>query len=209
VAPEPTPDPLPLPEPLPESAAPPEATTRIVTEATRTDERPQTAAPASSPRPQARPVRLAPAPVPPATAAAQTPAPPPDALTAALAEAMAAPDATGTGGAGTAAAGPPLTAGEIDGLRRAISACWTVGAASTETLRSVVTLGISMRRDGTPETVRLISAKSPSEAAGSVAYDIARRTVLRCARNATLPPEKYDSWREIEMVFDYNGMRLR
>jgi hypothetical protein len=117
--------------------------------------------------------------------------------------------ATGTGGTGRAAAGPPLTAGEIDGLRRAISACWSVGSASTDTLRSVVLVGITMRQDGTPQEVRLIRADAPTEAAARTAYDIARRTILRCASNANLPPEKYDSWREIEMEFDYNGMRLR
>jgi hypothetical protein len=91
----------------------------------------------------------------------------------------------------------------------AIAACWSVGSASTDTLRSVVRVGITMRRNGTPQEVRLIRADAPTEAAGRTAFDIARRTILRCAANANLPPEKYDSWREIEMEFDYNGMRLR
>uniref|UniRef100_UPI00356162D3 cell envelope integrity protein TolA n=1 Tax=Phaeovulum sp. TaxID=2934796 RepID=UPI00356162D3 len=103
----------------------------------------------------------------------------------------------------------PLTAGELGNLRSAISACWTVGAASTETLRSIVTVGITMTPGGEVESVRRISADSPSDAAANTAYDIARRTILRCIGNAALPPEKYETWREIEMVFDYNGMRLR
>ncbi|MFN6978941.1 MAG: cell envelope biogenesis protein TolA, partial [Gemmobacter sp.] len=99
--------------------------------------------------------------------------------------------------------------GEIDGMRRAISQCWSVGSASTDTLRSVILVAITMKPDGDAEAVRLIRADAPTEAAGRTAFDIARRTILRCARKANLPPEKYETWREIEMEFDYNGMRLR
>ena len=218
--PEPAPDPLP-PEPEREATAREEATTEIVTEATETEEEPApriAGAPPSSPRPRTRPDAPARTAEPEPARPAQTvtapepeperPATRPDAMADAVAAAVASA-VTGTGGAGTAPSGPPLTSGEIDGLRRAIQQCWSVGSASTDTLRSIVTVGISMNRDGRPESVRRISAQGPSDAATNTAYEIARRAILRCAANAQLPADKYDHWREIEIEFDYNGMRLR
>jgi len=209
-APQETPEPEPVPEPEQQLAAPPEATTQIVTEATRTVDRPQSSAPLSSPRPQARPALPTTQPRP--EPARPTPQPQPsqaDAVAAALAEALAAPAAPGAGGQGNAPIGPPLTSGQIDGLRRAIQSCWIVGAASSDTLSSVVVVGITMKPDGTPADVRQISAQGPSEAGRTTAFDIARRTVLRCIANAQLPVEQYEQWREIELEFDYNNMRLR
>ena len=49
-----------------------------------------------------------------------------------------------------------------------------------------------------------------SEAAARSMYELARRAILRCGKNGfPLPPEKYDQWKELELVFDPNGMRLR
>jgi hypothetical protein len=129
-------------------------------------------------------------------------------VAAALAAATAA-GGTGTGGQGTAPSGPPLTSGERDGVRSAVQACWNTGSASTDTMRSVVTLAISMSPDGRPTDIRLVDADSPSDAARQNAFEIARRAIARCIANAQLPREKYDHWREIEIEFDYNGMRLR
>jgi hypothetical protein len=116
---------------------------------------------------------------------------------------------TGPGGAGQAASGPPLSSAEIDTLHREIAKCWTVGSASTDTLRSVVTLTALMKQDGSVDRVTLVSADGPTEAAKRTAFEIASRTVKRCARNGALPADKYEQWREITMEFDYNAMRLR
>jgi hypothetical protein len=32
---------------------------------------------------------------------------------------------------------------------------------------------------------------------------------LRCIPDAALPPEKYDTWKEIEFEFDYNAGRVQ
>ena len=44
------------------------------------------------------------------------------------------------GSAPAAPAGPPLTFGQREGLRVAVSQCWNVGSLSTEALRTIVTI---------------------------------------------------------------------
>ncbi|ARE39799.1 TolA protein [Rhodovulum sp. P5] len=215
-----------------EAAAPEDATTEIVTEA---EERPQTGrALASSPRPRSRPARPAvaepPVETPPdepaepglpvetaETAPEPTPEPEPetDTLAAAVADAvaaaLAAPDVPRPG-AGVASEGPVLTAGERDALRIAVSRCWNVGALSSEALATTVVLGVDMQEDGHPltETIRLVSWTGGPEAAARQTYASARRAIILCgARGFPLPPEKFDQWREIEMTFNPENMRVR
>ena len=201
--------PAPLPEePQPEevAAAPPEATTEIVTEAEETS-----LAPAASPRPRSRPQRPA------AVAEAEPeaePEPAPaeeasdDAVAAALAEAL-------TGGSEPAEAprpaGPPLSFGEKEALRVAVGGCWDVdvGGRSADV---TVTVAVSMNPDGTVQggQVRLVGASGGDDTAQRTAYEKARRAILRCQRGGyPLPVEKYDQWRDIEMTFNPEGMRLK
>ena len=202
------PEPEPAPE-LPEQA--PEATTtEIVTEA----ETP-TAALTSSSRPRPRPTP--PAPV---EAAQPTPEPDPapdaepardDAIEGAIEGALA--EALGEATAPVVAAapsGPPLTRGEMDGLRVALADCWNVGSLSTDALATTVVLLVRMATDGRPESVEMVSSDGTSPAATRGAYEAARRAVIRCgARGFPLPAEKYDQWREIEMTFDPSNMSIR
>lgn len=203
-----------------EAAAPEAASTRIITEATETDEDtaepPAPAAPEASRRPQsrpARPVRTAtpeparPQPEPAPEAPAPSPAPR-DPIAEALAEAQTSPTAPSAPARGLSP-GARLSGAETDGLRRAISSCWNLGASSSEAMRTTVVVGVTMKRDGTAEAVRLISSDAASDSATAVAFDAARRAILRCVANADLPAAKYDSWSEIEMVFNPDGMRLR
>jgi hypothetical protein len=201
------------PEPAPESevveereqAAPEAATTRIITEADRPDD----LAPVESIRPRSRPpqpVRTAePAPEP------QEPRPAPqdtaveDAVAAALAEANRP-------AASAAPSGPPMTDGEKDALRLAVQQCWNVGSLSTDALRTTVTVGVSMSRDGRPDTgsIRMVGFEGGTEAVARQAYEAARRAIIRCGANGfALPVEKYDHWRDIEMVFNPERMRIR
>ncbi|MDZ4134880.1 MAG: energy transducer TonB, partial [Paracoccaceae bacterium] len=42
------------------------------------------------------------------------------------------------------------------------------------------------------------------------AYEAARRAIIRCgATGFKLPAEKYDQWRNIEMVFNPEKMRIK
>lgn len=201
-------------EPEREATAPEAATTEIVTEATETTDSPEpqrlTTAPEVSQRPRVRPA-APPRPETPPRAEAPTPEPQPrapaqDAIADALAEALAADPAP------RAPSGPPLTGGERDALRLAVQECWNVGALSTDALNVTVVVGLSMSRDARPEaaSIRLISSDGGSGAAVAQAFEAARRAIIRCGANGYgLPVDKYDHWREIEMTFNPEGMRLR
>ncbi|MEO0938710.1 MAG: energy transducer TonB [Pseudomonadota bacterium] len=177
-----------------EATAPEAATTETVTEA---EEPAPSAAPTASIRPPSRPVRQAAAPAQSDTDAAVQAA-------IAAAEAATAPR--------PAPSGPPLSRGEQDALRVAVSQCWNVGSLSTEALETTVVVAVDMTRDGTPVqgSIRMVSFEGGSRSAAGQAFDAARRAILRCgARGFDLPAEKYDRWREIEMTFNPERMRIR
>ncbi|MEL7025855.1 MAG: hypothetical protein AAGO57_01315 [Pseudomonadota bacterium] len=210
IAPDASPEIAPAPDALPEDvaeetpeAAPEEAAPELATEA---DEATETLALATSPRPRPRPARPAPAPEtqpePSETAAAEEPqqaAPSTDdAVAAALADDTASIDP-----------GPPLTGTERDNLRVAVRDCWNVGSLSTEAKNTVVTVYVTLDRDGRPDTgsIRMIGFRDGSESAANQAFQAARRAIIRCgARGFPLPVEKYGQWREIEMTFNLDGV---
>ncbi|NSY39453.1 energy transducer TonB [Leisingera sp. ANG59] len=191
------------------------ASDRIVTEENEGEDVAASAAPAVSKRPKTRPARPQPEPEPQVTEAAQ-PAEPAetqqadtaDAVADALAEALA-------GGADVEApepSGPPLTLGEKDALRVEVSRCWNVGSLSTDALKTTVVVGVSLAQDGTPDTgsIRMLSSTGGSSTAAKQAYEAARRAIIRCGSGGfQLPPEKYSQWRDIEMTFNPERMRIK
>jgi hypothetical protein len=200
-----------------EATAPEEAATEIVTEA----EEPAQAAPSASVRPRSRPARpaaTAEAPVKPEAPAKpeaqpdtkpkpETPATDQsavnDALAAALGQAQQSTEAP---------SGPPLTGGEKDALRVAVQRCWNVGSLSSEALGTTVVVGVKMAENGTPEigTIRMLSASGGGDAAAKQAFEAARRAIIRCGNDGfDLPVEKYDHWRDIEMTFNPEKMRIK
>ncbi|EAQ23639.1 biopolymer transporter TonB [Roseovarius sp. 217] len=199
-----------------EATAPEEAATEIVTEA----EEPEQSAPTSSLRPKprpARPVEQAETPAPaetPEPAATETPkptatAPATDqsAVNDALAAALGASQQTDT-----APSGPPLTSGEKDALRVAVQQCWNVGSLSTEALGTTVVVSVRMGEDGRPDngSIRMDSFSGGADAAARQAFEAARRAIIRCGANGfNLPADKYDQWRDIEMTFNPESMRIK
>lgn len=181
-----------------EDAAPEEATTEIVTEA----EEPA-GAPTAVPVPRLRPQ-------PPRTA--ETPEQPAatDAVNDALSEALNA--ATETPTAAPVPMGPPLTFAETEALRLAVSNCWNTGSLSSAALRVTVLVGVQMAETGKPVTssIRLVSSTGGSGEAVTQAFEAARRAILRCgAKGYDLPREKYGQWRDIEMTFNPEKMRIK
>ncbi|MEL6522280.1 MAG: energy transducer TonB [Pseudomonadota bacterium] len=213
------------PEEEQQATAPEAQTTEIVTEA----EEPggtvlSSAAPVTSIRPPARPNRPTPAVQPTPEPEPQTPAPEPETTETASAEPEPAPSSAindaleqaleSDSGAQTPSApsGPPMSQGERDALRVSVQRCWNVGALSSEALRVTVVVGVSMQQDGkiVQGSVRMLEASGGSDAAARQAYEAARRAIIRCGSSGfPLPADKYSQWREIEMVFNPNGMRLR
>jgi hypothetical protein len=182
-----------------EATAPEEANDRIVTEADETS----ALAPTRSPRPPARPKRR--------VAAPQQPEPDTTrkAVNDALAEALG--DA-GTPRATPAPTGPPLTSGEKDALRVAVSSCWNVGSLSSAALQTTVVVVVSMTPEGKPvnRSIRMLSSSGGPDTAVEQAYEAARRAIIRCgSKGFNLPPEKFSQWQEIEMTFNPERMRIR
>ncbi|MFP7675333.1 cell envelope biogenesis protein TolA [Marivita sp. S0852] len=190
-----------------QATAPEAAATEIVTEA----EDPARA-PTASVRPQSRPNRPAPS----ATAAAPAPEAGPEknpsveedttaaAIAGALEEALS-DAATGT------SEGPPLTAGERDGFRIAVQDCWVVDVGS-QAANVTVTVGFEMDRTGrvVGSTLRMLAAEGGSGTAAETAFQAARRAILRCQGDGyALPADKFDQWKNVEMTFNPESMRIR
>jgi len=184
-------------EPVQEATAPEEAATEIVTEADA-----PSGAVATSARPQSRPDRPAPQ-TPAQTSTASSDNADDAAVAAALEAALAA----------TAPAlpeGPPLTGSETEGFRVAVNRCWNVDPGS-EAARVTVTVAFSLDQSGRVDgDVRQVAASGGSDGATSIAFQAARRAILRCgASGYDLPSDKYNQWRDVEITFDPTGMRMR
>ena len=180
-----------------EATAPEEAAPEIVTEA----EEPA-GAPTRSIRPASRPSR-------PTVAETEdndpTSSAVDDAVAAALADNLQREEPR-------APVGPPLSSGERDALRVSVSNCWNVGSLSTAALSTTVVVAVDMQEDGRPVTgsIRMLDFSGGPESAARQAFEAARRAIIRCgARGFPLPVEKYDHWREIEMTFNPENMRIR
>ena len=173
--------------------APKEAATEIVTEA----ETPS-AAPKASPRPRARPSRP--------VQVAEPAVPKPDAVANAVAEAVAstAPDPVRP-------TGPPLTGSQLEGFRVAVGNCWNVDNGSAAA-RITVTIGFSLDRSGklVSNSLKFVQASDGAQGAQNAAFEAARRAIIRCgAKGYDLPLEKYERWKDIEMTFNPEGMRIK
>ena len=210
----------PVVDPPAEATAPAEAATAIVPETADPVPEVATSAPRTSARPTARPAKPTAAAA--ATAVVEAPADQQSqtdaqasAIAAALADAQSGTSNDGGSDVTTtpqAPSGPPLTAGEKDGLRVAVQSCWNVAALSSEAMAVSVTIAVSMTQDGKPDraSIRMIGFDGGTEAAASKAYEAARRAIIICGdKGFPLPPEKYEQWKNVEMVFDPKGMRLK
>lgn len=177
---------------------------------------------ATSVRPRNRPERPAAAPV--ETQAENRPAPDTtqeaaedneaDAIAAAVASAAAESPAGGqasNAAPASGASGPPLNAGEIGDIRSAIGNRWNLGAASSDVLSTVVVVRVQFDQSGKPVDIRLVESDAPTQQAADVAFSAARRAIQRAyiEGGIPLPPDKYESWKVLDFVFDANGMRIR
>lgn len=106
------------------------------------------------------------------------------------------------------AEGPPLSAGEKDGLRLAVQACWIVpaGLRDAQELRVVLGAELTAQGDVISSSVRLIEPDPMPDDRFRQAYEAGRRALIRCSPYTDLPREKYSQWRNIEVVFNPEGM---
>ncbi|MFM2390414.1 MAG: hypothetical protein RLZZ437_1969 [Pseudomonadota bacterium] len=203
-------------QPPQEEAAPEAAATELVPEQPE-EVVEQVLAPTSSPRPRARPRQVAaepeeaeePAPEE-TTAAAEEPAD--DPLADILGEVVAeeSTDPPTEGGGTTRSLGESLNAAELNGLANTINRCWDLGAASTAALNVSITLLITLDQNSRPVDVELLDSSGESAEAISTARRAAITAVRNCGRDGLgLPPEKFETWKQIEVVFDPRGAQLR
>ena len=189
-----------------EEVATPEASDRIVTEA---DDAPA-AAPTASMRPLARRTSAQPE-----TQTVETPAPaapsPTEETAVDDAAVQAALEAALSSAANDVPTGPPVSSGEKDALRLAVQGCWSVDPGA-RWARTTVTVAMNMTQDGkvVASSLRMIASEGGDASTANAAFGAARRAILLCQKDGyPLPPEKYGQWREIEMTFNPERMRIR
>jgi hypothetical protein len=129
--------------------------------------------------------------------AAPTPAPPPQAQIA---------DAPQKGlGAQTAS-----TLDLRDTLLAQIRECWNVPVGAPTPEKLIVQVRVFLARDGSLAQPPLLEPQTRAAAASNpymrTAAEAALRAVNVCEPYKLLPPDRYDSWREIVMTFDPSRM---
>lgn len=104
-----------------------------------------------------------------------------------------------------------MSLSEIDAIRSQISRAWRVtsfsGGKDNKNLK--VTVKIQVEDDGEVKDVKVTNQSIPAGVDGQV-YNAFVDSVVRAIRAASplqnLPKEKYNTWNEMELVFDSSGM---
>lgn len=104
--------------------------------------------------------------------------------------------------------GTRLTVSEVDAVRRQFEKCWNVpiGARNPEEL--VVEIKVRVNRDRTVRDAVIVDqARTAADSFFRAMAESAKRAVLH--KNCSplrLPPDKYNAWKEMTVVFDPSGM---
>ncbi|WP_299351734.1 energy transducer TonB [uncultured Shimia sp.] len=109
-----------------------------------------------------------------------------------------------------APSGPPLTQGEKDSMRISVQNCWVVDVGG-QSSNVTVTVKFELDREGkVASAIEMIDSEGGDAKAVDTAFQSARRAILRCQKGGyKLPIEKYDHWREVEITFNPEKMRLK
>jgi len=104
--------------------------------------------------------------------------------------------------------GPPMSSSEKNGLKLAVQKCWNVPAGLRDAQQLKVTIGAELAADGgvIRSSIRLVDPSPAPDGRFQQAYEAGRRALIRCSPYADLPREKYGQWRNIEVVFNPEGM---
>lgn len=104
-----------------------------------------------------------------------------------------------------------LSAAVVDDLHSAIQSCWNTGSLSTDALSATVTLALSLSEDGKPDssTIRLLTSSGGDETSTQQAFEAARRAIIVCGvKGFDLPPNQYELWKDLHLVFSPDGMAI-
>ncbi len=116
--------------------------------------------------------------------------------------------ALGSGASAQRDTAAPVTQGELDAVRRQIERCWSLPASAKDADNVVVSIRVQMNADGTPRSAQVDGAGAAS---GNPFYRVAAESALRAVLNPRchpfkLPPDKYERWRTMTLVFNPKEM---
>ena len=98
----------------------------------------------------------------------------------------------------------PLTFSEKKNLQSDIQECWFKDkGAKWSDVRLTVSMSLDRNGRVNVNSIRQIEVLGGDSISQGIAFDRAKRAIIVCEKNGyKLPPEKYASWKEIEVVFD-------
>lgn len=105
--------------------------------------------------------------------------------------------------------GLPLSISEMDMIRSQIAKCWNVPAGAKDAHELVVVLNLELTQEGALLKVELANVSKDRYNRDSffrAAADSAIRAVKQCSPLKNLPPDKYNTWRMLELSFDPKEM---
>jgi outer membrane biosynthesis protein TonB len=103
----------------------------------------------------------------------------------------------------------PLSISEKDDIRNQIAKCWNVPAGAKDAQDLVVTLRLQLEPTGTVLSVELASSNQSrynSDTFFRAAADSAIRAVRQCSPLTRLDPQKYGTWKDMELTFNPKDM---
>lgn len=100
---------------------------------------------------------------------------------------------------------PILSQSELDALRNRLKECWNPPVGALDAQRVYVVYRVIFNQDGTvahaPELV-----EASANAMGPAMAESAKRAILQCQPFTMLRPETYETWKDIEIMFDPRDM---
>ena len=101
--------------------------------------------------------------------------------------------------------GERMSLSEIDAFRAQIRACWSVPAGAKNAESLVVRVRVQLDPSGRPIAKKVINRARLTDSFFLSAAESVLRAIERC-QPYKMPPEKYESWREMELNFDPSKM---
>ena len=101
--------------------------------------------------------------------------------------------------------GERMSLNEIDAFRAQIRACWSVPAGAKNAENLLVRVRVQLDPTGRPIAKKIINRAQLNDSFFLSAAESVLRAIERC-QPYKMPPEKYESWREMELNFDPSKM---
>jgi hypothetical protein len=100
----------------------------------------------------------------------------------------------------------------VDAFRIPVASCWNISALDEAARAVSATLAFELDETGVPkaDTIALVRAEGGTEAAREDAFTAASRAIIRCGHEGyDLPRDQYDQWRNVELTFNPEDMRIK